>query len=192
MSRVTSVLACFLVSGLLLASTASACKARDSDEAIRTVKIFDMLKAFPRAQSFVQGQGSASLGTFDVEGAIRPGLFLHPAARVVFPPVHVSAESLLTFRIGLMEAAWDKPGDGVEFVVSVQRSNDAEAKVFSRYIDPKHNPQDRRWFEERVPLRTFGEQEIRITLSTGPGPAKDFRNDWAVWADPQIVLSSEH
>src|SRR5713101_3755358 len=73
MSRLTGILACFLASGLLLTSTVSACRTQGTDDAIKTVKIFDMLVAFPRAQSFVQGPGSASLGMFDVEGTARPG-----------------------------------------------------------------------------------------------------------------------
>jgi hypothetical protein len=156
------------------------------------VKIFDLLAAFPRATLHVHGPAYVDRDTYSVGGELRPSLFLHPTASAVFPPVRVSPEAVLTFRIGVIDEAWDKPGDGVEFIVFVQRSNDAETKVFSRYIDPQHNPQDRRWFEERVSLRRFGDQDVRITLATGPGPANNFSYDWGVWSEPQIILSIEY
>jgi hypothetical protein len=192
MPRAIWVCACLLLSSLLLAATTPTWRTQPKDDAIRTVRTFDMLVAYPRATLLVGGPQYVSRGTFSVGGEVLPGLFLHPTGSVVFPPVRVAAESLLTFKIGMIEAAWDKPGDGVEFVVFVRRSNDSQAKVFSRYIDPKHNRQDRRWFEERVSLRPFAGQDVRIMLSTEPGPAEDFSSDWAVWADPQIVLSSEN
>ena len=65
----------------------------------------------------------------------------------------------------------------------------AKQKIYSRYVDPKNNQEDRHWFEEQIPLLSYGDQDIRITLATGPGPANDSVDDWGVWAEPQIVLS---
>ena len=174
--------------GPLLAIGVAACAGPSSqDDAIRTIRIYDLLRAFPRAKREAY-PGYASSGAFSVNEQVRPGLFLHPSGAVVFPPVRVSAESVLSFRIGMIDDAWEKEGDGVEFSVFVQRMSNASTKIFSRYIDPKHRTDDRRWFEEKVRLRQFGDQEIRIMLATGPGPANDFSYDWAVFGEPQIML----
>jgi hypothetical protein len=102
--------------------------------------------------------------------------------------VQLPASAVLTFRIGIDQAAWDKPGDGVDFSVFVIRSNNAAVKVFSRYVDPKHRGEDRRWIEERITL-AFHDEEVHIKLVTTPGPADDMAYDWAVWSAPQIILT---
>jgi hypothetical protein len=104
--------------------------------------------------------------------------------------VRVSAESVLTFRFGVRDEAWDKTGDGVDCTVYVQGEG-PRVKVFARYADPKHNPADRHWSSGRVPLRAFAGQEIRITLATGPGPAGDTTYDWAVWGEPILILAAK-
>jgi len=60
--------------------------------------------------------------------------------------------------------------------------------LFSRYVDPKHNPTDRRWMDVRIPLQPFAGQKVQITFATLPGPAGNTENDWSAWSEPQIVL----
>ena len=159
------------------------------DPAVKTVKIFDLLAAFPRATIETPSPDHVSLGGFKVAGESHQGIFLHPASSVLFPPIHISANAVLRFKFGVMEDAWVKPGDGVEFTVFIQGPAAAKQKIYSRYVDPKNNQEDRHWFEEQIPLLSYGDQDIRITLATGPGPANDSVDDWGVWAEPQIVLS---
>jgi hypothetical protein len=181
---------CRFVIGLLTVVAAPGCRLAGHDDAVKTLTVYDMLAAFPRAELHKEGPGQASKATFDVGGDVLPGVFLHPTSTLQFPSVHVTADSVLTFKIGVMQTAWDQPGDGVEFDVFVQRANDAQQKVFSKYLDPKHNENERHWFEERVPLGDAGDQDVRITLATDAGPAKDFTADWAIWAEPQVILTS--
>jgi hypothetical protein len=128
------------------------------------------------------------VGDYDVADETRSALFLHPAGSVEFPLVRLSSRPQLTFSIAIDQNAWDKPGDGVEFSVFVSRANGAGTKIYSRYIDPKKNPGERRWIEARVSLRAFRNQDVRIVLTTAPGPADDVNFDWALWATPQILL----
>jgi len=188
MSRVRAVLLLFLV---LVALRSYGCRPSQPDSAVTTVRIYDLLSTYPRAEKKVKDRAYISNDEFSVDGEVRPGLFLHASGSVTFPPVRLSPESVLTFKVGVMDGAWDKPGDGVEFMAFAQRLNDAPTKLFSRYLDPKHEPRDRRWFEARIPLRVFGNQEIRIVFATAPGPAGDFQYDWGVWAEPQIILSEQ-
>jgi|SRR5436190_5653103 len=179
-----------MLAGSLLATAFSACTAAVAqDDAVRTVRIYDLLRAFPRAK--VQAYaGYVSKGVFSVNEEARSGVFLHPAGSITFPPVRVSSDSVLTFKFGVADGAWDKEGDGVEFSVSVQRMSGATTHIFSQYVDPKHNADDRRWFEKKISLRQFGDQEVRIMLATLAGPADNYSYDWAVFAEPQIVLDS--
>lgn len=182
-SRAISLLSVCLVMG------AGTLGCRHGDDGIKTVTIFDLLAAFPRATVETPTPDHVSRGGFKVGGESHPGMFLHPTSSILFPPVHVPPEAVLRFKIGVMDDAWDKSGDGVEFIVFVQGRDDAKQKVYSRYIDPKNNPADRHWFDEEIPLRSYGNQDLRVTLATGPGPAKNSVDDWGVWGEPQIILS---
>ena len=175
--------------GPFLATGINACTpaASTQDDAIRTVRIYDLLRAYPRAVLNVQNPRYVSRDGFSVNDEVRPGVFLQSAGSVVFPPVRVSPESVLTFKIGLIDTAWDQ-SDGVQFQVTVLRMSGAATEVFSRFLDPKHNADDRRWIDEKVSLRQFGDQDVRVILATLPGPAGDYTCDWGVFAEPQIVL----
>jgi hypothetical protein len=178
--------------GIVIAASVAACGSGPAqDPAIRTIRIYDLLTAFPRvtiqtpAPNFVQARIAA------VGQENRRVLFMHPTSSAEFPPIEVGADSILTFAIGIEEEAWDKGGDGVEFTVQVRNADAAPTKMltlFSRYIDPKHNPDDRRWISTRIPLRRFADQAIQLVFRTSPGPMNDNDSDWAVWGQPQIEL----
>jgi hypothetical protein len=155
--------------------------------------VYDFIKAFPKAKTqapdprYVTQPAS---NYAEVAGDRRPVLSMHPPSSAEFPSVRITAESIFTFGFCILEAAWGKPGDGVEFTVLVRLPDNAQERLFSQYIDPKHNPEDRRWFTERISLERFAAaKRIQITLATSPGPAGDNNFDWAVWSEPQIVLS---
>jgi len=165
-----------------------ACTQASTDDAMRVVRIFDLQSAYKHASTELDGKAYVSDHEFRVNGEIRPGIFLNAPGAITFPPVRVSAASVLSFKIGVREEVWGQTGDGVEFIVFVQRLNDARTKIFARYVDPKHVVADRRWIEQRIPLHQFGEEQVRIIFVTAPGPARDPAFDWAVWAEPEVVL----
>ena len=178
---------------VLVALVSAACKpaAETTDSAFRTIRIYDLLVAAPKATARVHNPDFMKVGDYAVAGEIRQALFLHPAGSIEYPLVRLSSRAELCFWIGINSDVWDKAGDGVEFTVFVSRANDARTKIFSRYLDPKHNPDDRRWIEGRLSLRQFRDQEVRIILATEPGPANDVNFDWALWAEPQIMLHDD-
>src|SRR5262245_46497722 len=175
---------------LVAAVSAGACQGKE-DEAIRTARIYDLLKALPRATLKAPASNYISARSGAVAKEERRALFMHPPSSAEFPPVKVEQDSILQFAIGIQDEAWDKPGDGVEFTALVRGSDGKVTKVFSRYIDPKHTEQDRHWIGVRVPLRAFAGQTIRVVLTTSPGPANNDNSDWAFWADPEIVLAGQ-
>jgi len=96
----------------------------------------------------------------------------------------------LRFAIAISPEVWspDK-GDGTDFQVSVVDLELADAgdPVFVRYINPKHNPSDRRWRNFIVDLSRWEGRTIDLALITLAGPSGDWAFDWGGWADPQIV-----
>jgi hypothetical protein len=96
----------------------------------------------------------------------------------------------LVFGFGVMQEAWDKAGDGVEFTVKLDTpQSEAEEVLFSKYINPKANESDRKWFQAEVDLRRFKGKEINLIFETKGSPVSpitptvDNSYDWAVWSN---------
>jgi hypothetical protein len=96
----------------------------------------------------------------------------------------------LLFSIGLSPEVWDSDlGDGTNFQIYIA-DPDASGEgqlIFNRYINPKLNPNDRRWRNFLVNLEPWRGETVRISLFTGCGPANDCRFDWSGWADLRLV-----
>ncbi|HZS56043.1 MAG TPA: YfhO family protein [Bryobacteraceae bacterium] len=103
--------------------------------------------------------------------------------------VHNTSEKL-AFAYGLNPAAWRNAcGDGVEFILEIKDQNGAISKVFSNYIDPKHNTAERKLMRGEADLGRYVGQTITILLTTTPGPKNDNCMDWAFWSDFDLVHS---
>ena len=104
--------------------------------------------------------------------------------------IKVPEESAIRFAIALSPQVWspDK-GDGVSFQIFVTPTDEHEEGefVFTRYINPKSNPNDRRWRNFLVDLSPWAGRNINLSLITEAGPEGDWAFDWAGWADLQIV-----
>lgn len=125
---------------------------------------------------------------WEILGEEREVLFVHPATSgsvaLVYP---VRIEPGTTFRADLAMApeAWTQEGDGVTFSLFVE--DDAGMHlIHSRYVDPKHHQQDRRWVPVRVNLAGFGGTVVRLILVANSGPAGDRRYDWGGWGEPRL------
>jgi hypothetical protein len=128
-----------------------------------------------------------------VAGESREVLFMHPPSRAVFPPARLMANARLEVSFGVNESAWTSRGDGVEFSIYAATATGEERRLFSAYVDPKHRPEDRRWFDTVVMLGTFAGQEVSLVLETDPGPAGDRDYDWAGWSRAVLNLDgAEH
>jgi hypothetical protein len=104
--------------------------------------------------------------------------------------VDVPESGALRFAIALAPETWSpEKGDGASFQLHVAESGAAgEGQfVFVRYINPKHNPSDRRWRNFLVDLSPWAGQRVNLSLITEAGPAGDWAFDWAGWAELQVV-----
>lgn len=122
----------------------------------------------------------------------RPVLYHHPkqaGRNEIIYRLTVPEHGALRFGIALAPEVWSPAkGDGVSFEVYVTNpETDKEEFIFSRYINPKHNPPDRRWRNFLVDLSPWAGETIRLSLITKAGPVNDSAFDWAGWADPQLV-----
>jgi len=104
--------------------------------------------------------------------------------------ITVPEAGAVRFAIALAPEVWSpEKGDGTQFEIYVTPPGNPETGkfVFSRYINPKLNPSDRRWRNFLVDLSPWAGQTINLSLITESGPSKDSSFDWAGWSELQIV-----
>jgi uncharacterized protein YbaR (Trm112 family)/predicted SAM-dependent methyltransferase len=112
----------------------------------------------------------------------RRTLFQHPPSKIDFD-VQIPARAELRFGIGLSMEVWDpNKGDGVRFSVLAEST-----PIFDKYIDPKNDPADRRWFDYKIDLSKYVGKQIRLSFVTDPGPRFDDSYDWAGWSNPMLL-----
>jgi hypothetical protein len=122
-----------------------------------------------------------------VERDERWAMFQHPTSSISFSNVSISGRTHLAFAIAVRPEAWGKPGDGVLFAIDVLDQHGRRHERFSRYLDPKHVPAERRWIEQRVDLSDLAGQRVTIVFRTLPGPAGNRHFDWSAWGEPRLV-----
>jgi len=122
----------------------------------------------------------------------RTVLYEHPPesgkSEIVYV-VKVPEAGALRFAIAMSPEIWSpEKGDGASFQLYVREPDTRDGQfVFVRYINPKHNPSDRRWRNFLVDLSPWAGRTVNLSLITEPGPAGDWAFDWAGWAELELV-----
>jgi hypothetical protein len=102
-------------------------------------------------------------------------------------------QKIFVFSYALDPAAFDKTStDGVEFIVELKDPSGRISKQFSRYIDPKHNAQERRWMDGQIDLSAYRNQTVELLFTTTPGPKGNTAYDWAAWSNFHFEGQAEH
>jgi hypothetical protein len=126
---------------------------------------------------------------WEISGSERVVLSLHPAtsgSTTLVYPVKIEPQTTLRTLLAIAPEAWTAEGDGVTFSIYVE--DDAGFHlIYSQYVDPKHQQQDRRWIPIQVDLAAFQGKIVHLILTVNSGPAGDLRYDWAGWAEPRLV-----
>jgi hypothetical protein len=115
-------------------------------------------------------------------------MFQHPLviqSNITYSNIQIPTNASLEFSIAMDPAVWNKTGDGVQFEIAI-KNNSQSNEVFSRYINPKANVEDRKWFFYSLPLKEYENETVSISFITNPGPAGDANWDWAYWGNPLI------
>ncbi len=117
---------------------------------------------------------------------VRPALFQHPPARVVWR-VRLGRHARLVLGCGLRPACWDSHAAPVTFEVAVARWLRGDRVLASVTLDPRCRLADRRWHDLEVDLARWELQSVALVLRTcvPPDAAADFC--WAAWSDPVLV-----
>jgi hypothetical protein len=108
---------------------------------------------------------------------------------VIYSNILISQNSTLRLSIAIDPSVWNEAGDGVQFKIFVEDEGKTNV-IFSKYIDPKHVVDDRRWFDYQLGLREYSNKTVNISFVTNPGPNGDFQFDWACWGDPVILTKT--
>ncbi len=121
-----------------------------------------------------------------INGSARMAIFQQPLEefnlKLSIPQQPVS----LNFSIGLDPAVFRPDrGDGVGFQIDLQIGT-ATNRIFSKYINPKQNQCDRKWFDESIDLRPWAGKDVIFKFSTNGGPAGNISWDWAYWGNIQL------
>ena len=122
---------------------------------------------------------------FILSGEARDALGEHPPYDRMPYRIRVpnDPKAVFQFSYALDPAVFDKNGDGVGFLLEVKGPSGAITQKFSRYIDPKHNPWERRWMNGKVDVTAYRGQTIDLLFTTTAGPKGDSTYDWAAWSN---------
>lgn len=94
-----------------------------------------------------------------------------PPSRVSYL-LRIPPDTMLSFDIGMNEETYNKPGDGVFFLIEVEYGNEFHLKdrIFFRYINPRRNEKERGWLHFQLALTKYFNKEVRLSFITRPGP----------------------
>jgi len=125
---------------------------------------------------------------FTIDGVSKPALLEHPPTEVRYR-IRLPRKSSLEFSLIMPPETWDKlEGEGVVFEVAVQNIQRQRERIFSRYINPKHNKADRKWHDYSVDLSDFGDKTVDLIFTTAPGPKENTNYCTAGWGDLGIAV----
>jgi hypothetical protein len=146
-----------------------------------------LIPAFVESSKSAMKPGEVPLAetVWTINGITKRVLFQHPPSSPKTIITHIEpGRTDLLFSIALQPSGYGGPcGDGVDFQVDVRAGNGAVSRMFHHFINPYGNPADRKWFDERLNLSSYMNQNVAIALSTGPGPKGDSCMDWSGWGD---------
>ena len=134
-----------------------------------------------------------SSATSSISGDNRPAVFSQPPSDFGIELQLPDTEDIaLEFGTGFDEALWSAQyadqnlGDGVTFSVTVSDQRD-EQVVYRQYIDPKNNPEQRRWNDAHIDLSPWKGERIHLRFDTDGGPQGDATFDWAYWSNIRVT-----
>jgi hypothetical protein len=116
-------------------------------------------------------------------------LFQHPPSKIVYRRIDIPGNSILHVGIGVDPQVWSADmGDEIEFEILIQDTPTHLTRVLDRHVDPKHNPDDRRWIDFELDMTRFAGQTVDVHFVTRPGADGDNDYDWGGWSTPMLVV----
>ncbi|TET42288.1 MAG: hypothetical protein E3J63_00955, partial [Elusimicrobia bacterium] len=160
--------------------------------------IYAILDRLPEAEQIALFDANQNPGVLrkriTIDDETRNALFVPAPATVKYRGM-IPPGALLLFGFGVMEEAWERNGDGVQFDLYLEDDSGKRKSLFSKYIDPKHRKEDRRWFDVRVDLSPYSVQNVTLVFETkGSYPIEppfrrkpDTESDFSIISNPRIT-----
>jgi hypothetical protein len=121
-----------------------------------------------------------------VRGKQRHSLYMQ-APGVADYEVFILPGSVFSSWVSMAPTAWNGSTDGAVFSVIVISDDPPESVlVWKRLINPRNNPQDRRWHAVHTPLDCWTGKKCTIRLHSDPGHSDDMTKDWCLWGEPLV------
>lgn len=122
---------------------------------------------------------------FVMDGQQREAILMrNPVTRLPYRLEVKPGQTAFHLSYGMSPGVFDIPyGNGAAFTIEARDESGSISRLFSTYIDPKHNKLERHWFDADIDLSRYEGQKIEILLSTDPGPKGDSSFDWTAWSD---------
>ncbi len=158
----------------------------DGETVLRGTGTLDLLGLVRQANIKVPNAQAVQRRNWTIGNSPRPVLFQAAPSSIEFQNLEFGPSTRLRTAISLGPKSWNKKGDGVQFQIRLKDSERVEL-LFSKYIDPKNIPEDRKWFPVEIDLSRFEDRKTTLSFATDPGPAGDSSYDWAGWAEPQLL-----
>ncbi len=160
---------------------------------IITPRYLPLAYDFRLAEQFLPDErtegASGRLDVFVIDGEDEIVLFQQPISTLSYDLTPDEDSRFLLFKLAMDPEVWQpNRGDGVSFTVSA-RVDGTEEVLFSQWVDPKNNPDDRRWIDAAVDLSPYLGRPMTLVLSTGPGDSGAF--DWAGWGGLRLAASAD-
>jgi hypothetical protein len=154
---------------------------------------------FESAEKFILDNKDQIIKTEDLYNKIKPATYRddkgtytsilqHPsdqgATYLRYPNILLPYYTILKGGIAMSQEVWDPDkGDGVIFNILIETENKTE-KVFSKYIDPKNNLEDRQIIDFSIDLSEYGNNTVSIIFVTEAGMNSNY--DSAHWINPRF------
>ncbi len=153
-----------------------------------TKGVIDFLVAFDKARVKAEA-GNVRFSEMTVKGDNRLVLFAHPESTISYD-VDLPENAGLIFGIALSPQVWDPTkGEGVVYKIILENEKGKQV-LFSRYLDPKNNSEDRRWHDMNLllPEGAVGQGILHFITTTPSGRTGYY--GWSNWSRPYIYLLS--
>ncbi len=146
---------------------------------------YDFLWHFPEAEIASEQADYVDFHAETINGEERLVLLAHPETRITYR-VFFPERARLVLGMGLSPLVWSpEKGAGVHFRVFLE-DRGQEVRVFSRYLDPKNDPADRRWHDVELDLSAYPPGPRKIIFQTTTDGAPKYYC-WANWSHPLLL-----
>lgn len=147
----------------------------------------DLVQQFPSAKQQPNGE-AFSVGDVRINNESKRSINARnlSGTRITWK-ITVPDNGWLKVSMGILEAGWTMPGDGVDFRIGVSDLKTYD-ELLALTLNPFTNASDRRWNEISLDLSQYAGETVELIFNTRAGPRDDRNGDFAVWGEPRVVI----